>query len=257
MTRTRQLLAAGSIALAAALPFTQGVPAHAAHAKPIAPALKSGALAIFAVNGERFKVWVTAPQAIDALKALKNGTGTANIPNGRLLRGPGKGGFNAPWRWHLDPRDIQMADMTTEACDGTPAYVNAHLRTFISTVGRYCPWSAKLMSLTLLGSPVPSAPAALMVQDQTTGTTSAQATTVTLRWRDTSTTEDGFHVTATLTRQHGVDDSQAQDAPANATTAHLSFVAGGINSVTRACFAVSAYNAAGSSPQSNTVCVTL
>ncbi len=40
-----------------------------------------------------------------------------------------------------------MAEVTIELCDGTPSYVEAHLDEWIEQVGRYCPWSARLVAL--------------------------------------------------------------------------------------------------------------
>lgn len=110
-------------------------------------ALAGGVLATFEVEGERFKVWVTNPVAIDALFALDEGSATASIPNGRLHSGTGTGRHNAPWHWYLDPNDIEIVDATTEVCDATPSYVEANRRDFIRSVGRYCPWTAELVAL--------------------------------------------------------------------------------------------------------------
>ena len=104
-------------------------------------------LATFEAAGDTFKVWVTNPQTIEQLLALQAGTSAASIPNGRISAGPGAGDHNAPWTWHLDPEDIEMAEMTTEVCDGAPSYVEGNLSDFTDTVGRYCPWSAQLVAL--------------------------------------------------------------------------------------------------------------
>jgi hypothetical protein len=111
------------------------------------PELTGGMLATFDVSGETFKVWVTNPQTIDQLLTLQRGESTASIPNGRILAGPGQANHNAPWTWHLDPEDIEMADMTMELCDGAPGYVEDNLAEFTDNVGRYCPWAAELVDL--------------------------------------------------------------------------------------------------------------
>jgi hypothetical protein len=110
-------------------------------------ALRGGALATFEVEGERFRVWTTNPQTIHDLHELQRGTSTANIPNGRILRGPGRARHNAPYHWHLDPQDIAMADATIEVCDGLPSYVEENVEEFVERVGRYCPWAAELVEL--------------------------------------------------------------------------------------------------------------
>lgn len=109
--------------------------------------LTGGVLATFEVTGETFKAWVTNPQTVQQLFDLRDGKSNANIPNGRILAGAGRGGHNAPWSWHLDPVDINMAEAAIEVCDATPSYVEANRSYFIDVVGRYCPWSARLVEL--------------------------------------------------------------------------------------------------------------
>jgi hypothetical protein len=110
-------------------------------------ALRGGALATFEVEGERFRVWTTNPQTIHDLHELQKGTSTANIPNGHILRGPGRARHNAPYHWHLDPQDIAMAEVAIEVCDSLPSYVEENVDEFVERVGRYCPWAAKLVGL--------------------------------------------------------------------------------------------------------------
>jgi hypothetical protein len=114
---------------------------------PAPGGLRGGLLATFDAVGERFKVWVTNPQTIQQILDLEQGTGIANIPNGRILHGAGEGEHNVPWSWHLDPQDIEMAEFTMDVCDGIPSYVEEHIEEFVDTVGRYCPWSAKLVEV--------------------------------------------------------------------------------------------------------------
>jgi hypothetical protein len=109
--------------------------------------LRGGVLATFEVAGERFTVFVTNPSTVDQLFALRDGTSLASIPNGRIYRGPGLGDHNQPYGWHLDPEDIQMAELTIEVCDARPSYVQAHIGEFVDNIGRYCPWGATLVEL--------------------------------------------------------------------------------------------------------------
>ena len=108
--------------------------------------LEGGVMATFEVSGERFDVWVTNSQAIADMIALEEGTSTANIPNGALRAGPGPGGYNAPWSWHLDAEDIEMAEAAIEVCDGRPSLVDELLDDYL-LVGRFCPWGAVLVGL--------------------------------------------------------------------------------------------------------------
>jgi hypothetical protein len=110
-------------------------------------ALTGGALATFEVEGERFRAWITNPQTIHDLHELQQGTSTANIPNGRILRGPGRARHNAPYHWHLDPQDIAMAEVAIEVCDGLPSYVEGNVDEFVERVGRYCLRAARLVEL--------------------------------------------------------------------------------------------------------------
>ena len=114
---------------------------------PTPSPLARGILATFDVVGEEFKVWVTNPETIEAILALQAGKSQATIPNGAIRRGAGQGDHNAPWSWHLDPDDIEMAEMTIELCDGAPSFVEDELDYFMDTVKRYCPWGARLIKV--------------------------------------------------------------------------------------------------------------
>ena len=109
--------------------------------------LKGGILATFEASGERFQAWVTDPRTMWDLVQLRRGESTANIPNGRIVRGPGLASHNAPYSWHLDPEGVEMADMTIEVCDARPSYVEENVDEFVDNLGRYCPWNAELVGL--------------------------------------------------------------------------------------------------------------
>jgi hypothetical protein len=118
---------------------------------PTAPSpdepLKGGVLATFSVGNESFRVWIRNARTIEQVLGLQRGTSTASIPNGKLRTGAGQGAHNAPYSWHLDPDEIDMAALTIEVCDGAPSYVEAHRDEFIAQVTRYCPWGARLTAL--------------------------------------------------------------------------------------------------------------
>jgi hypothetical protein len=208
------------------------------------------------VGGERFRAWVTNPDTVKDLIALRAGTSTATIPNGRLLPGPGRAGHNKPWHWHLDPKHIQMAEVTTEVCDGAPSYVEAHLNDFLAATGRYCPWSATLVALKLLpgATKPPAAPSHLRISGVTPGAGSAKQTTVTLRWDDNAHNETGFRIRAVFSRLYGGTDSGTTTVSANTVRTRFTFIAGGFNPVRKACFTVAAFNGGGESPPSNKAC---
>lgn len=116
-------------------------------ATPTPAGLAGGVLAAFEVEGMRFHVWVTNATTIQQILDLQAGKSEATIPNGRILRGPGQASHNAPWSWHLDPEDIEMAEVTMELCDGTPAFVEESLSDFVDNIKRYCPWGARLVAV--------------------------------------------------------------------------------------------------------------
>jgi hypothetical protein len=132
---------------ACAVPLPAPTPAPAPTAVPTANPLQGGVLATFELNDQTFKVWVRNLEAIQALYQLEAGGSSANIPNGKILPGPGQGDHNAPYTWHLDPDEIDMAEFTVEVCDAEPDYVQENVDEFVNVVGRYCPWSATLVSL--------------------------------------------------------------------------------------------------------------
>tara|TARA_B100000586_G_C19881525_1_gene331091 strand:+ start:156 stop:584 length:429 start_codon:yes stop_codon:yes gene_type:complete len=111
------------------------------------PELEGGVLALFEVSGERFSAFVTNPETISEILALEAGTSEASIPNGRLIRGPGPAEYNLPWSWHMDPMEIEMAEVTIELCDGTPSIIENNLDEWLDVVGQFCPWDARLISV--------------------------------------------------------------------------------------------------------------
>lgn len=117
-----------------------------------APTTKTGAasgiIATFAVGDESFRAHVENPETIKQIWAVFRGQSTATIPVGRLL--PGEE-YNTGWSWHLDPWDIQMAEVAIELCDGLPSHIEANLDYWLNTVGSYCPWNAELLEVTGLG----------------------------------------------------------------------------------------------------------
>ena len=106
--------------------------------------LAGGIVATFTVEGETFRIWTDNVIAISDILALQTGVGRATIPNSTLRRGPGIGDHNAPYSWHMDPTDLEMAEATIEVCSGLPSFVEANVDEWVDVVGQYCPWSAVL-----------------------------------------------------------------------------------------------------------------
>jgi hypothetical protein len=108
-------------------------------------------LATFTVGPEQFKVWITNPAAIERVLALRAGGGGGSIPNGRIHRGSGRAGHNAPFSWHLDADDIQVVDVAIELCDGRPSDVEQHVAEYVDTINRCCPWGATVTAVAVWG----------------------------------------------------------------------------------------------------------
>lgn len=97
------------------------------------------AVATFSVAGETFRVQLVGDRQIDAARAAQAG-GHARIPNGRLVAGAG---VNQGWSWHLE--DVEFAEAAIELCDGRPSDVERRGVQFGG--GRFCPWSARVVSI--------------------------------------------------------------------------------------------------------------
>ena len=96
---------------------------------------------VIQVEGEQFRLRTSNPATASALDARRR-SGTLGVVSGRLVRGDG--GFNAPWSWHLDPLSIEVPQASIELCDGRPSMVQGDLEYWVDTVGRYCPWAARV-----------------------------------------------------------------------------------------------------------------
>lgn len=109
--------------------------------------LRGGVLLSFDVVGQPFAVWTTNPRTIEQAIALFQSGGRGQFPVGRIRRSAGQGAHNAPYSWHLDPVETELAEAAIELCDGTPQFVEANLDYFVNQVLSYCPWSAVLVRL--------------------------------------------------------------------------------------------------------------
>lgn len=104
---------------------------------PTAPS--RSAIVTFQVAGEAFRVRLNTDASIDAALRAQAG-GSARIPNGRIAAGTD---VNTGWNWHL--ADVGFAEVAIELCDGRPSDVERAGTTFGG--GRYCPWSATIVSI--------------------------------------------------------------------------------------------------------------
>ena len=98
---------------------------------------KGGAFITFRAADEPLTVWSTDGAFIDESKVLL-ASGDHRTPNfGLVIDGTD---CDARYSWHVKADDMGFADFTTEVCDGTPSYLEAHKATWIRDVKRYCPW---------------------------------------------------------------------------------------------------------------------
>jgi hypothetical protein len=114
-------------------------------ASPIPSEEPAGAvIATFLVAGEEeYRILLTDPADIAIAQRLLAGEEElATIPNGLVVRGD-DGGVNTGYAWHIDPNDIEFAELTIEVCDGMPSDVERG----VVSGDRFCPWSAELVSL--------------------------------------------------------------------------------------------------------------
>lgn len=103
----------------------------------------------FRVGGEQeYRVLLTHEDDIAIARRLLAGDPDelATIPNGLVVR-DGDGGVNIGYGWHVDPEDVEFAEVTTEVCDGLPSDVAGDPVSY----QRFCPWSAEVISIEPYG----------------------------------------------------------------------------------------------------------
>lgn len=117
---------------------TPGIPTTPPSSAPSNPV---GVVVTVEAGGETYRILLTEPDDIANARALLAGTATATIPNGRVVRGDA--GVNTGYSWHIDPDDVEWAEVTMELCDGKPSDVEANA----ISGDRFCPWSAKVVAV--------------------------------------------------------------------------------------------------------------
>jgi hypothetical protein len=111
-------------------------------AAPAASASPKRALVTWRVAGETFRTYLNRPADVARVRLAIRRHEPAGIPNGRVVRGTRE---NRGHAWHL--RDVRLADVTIELCDGRPSDVDRHLAYWVGTVERFCPWAARPVAL--------------------------------------------------------------------------------------------------------------
>jgi hypothetical protein len=102
----------------------------------------SSILATFETPSGSFIARIVDPASIDRAREALDEGGSAGIPNGRIVEGDG--GVNTGHNWHLE--DVELVDVTIEACDGTADFVDENLDVYLD-LGNYCPWSAVVVAI--------------------------------------------------------------------------------------------------------------
>jgi hypothetical protein len=100
---------------------------------------RTSALVTFRVVNETFKVLLADSATIDLARRTQAGS-VKRFPNGRILPGTD---VNTGWNWHLV--DIEMVEASIELCDGRPSDVEREGASYGG--GRFCPWSATIVSI--------------------------------------------------------------------------------------------------------------
>lgn len=62
--------------------------------------------------------------------------------NGVIERGTKD--YNDNWSWHFAENQWNLAEISTEVCDGRPSFVEEDLDYWVDQVGRFCPWSSRV-----------------------------------------------------------------------------------------------------------------
>lgn len=111
--------------------------------QPSEPVAEGPLVATFRVSDrEEYRILLTEPEDIELARAWQAGEFERLIPNGRIVMGD-DGGVNTGYGWHIDPDDVELAEITVEVCDGLPSYIEDG----ILSGDRFCPWNAELVSL--------------------------------------------------------------------------------------------------------------
>jgi hypothetical protein len=110
---------------------------------PTEPSPNDAVFRVQACQNQQFNVRITNPGVIQEAEQLI-GAADQRILTGELRAGSGL--FNRPYSWHMDPATVDFADLTIEVCDGCPNDVQQNLDYWLNTVGRFCPWTSRIVS---------------------------------------------------------------------------------------------------------------
>jgi hypothetical protein len=122
---------------------TAGAGGTASDAGALCSGRAGGALIRFEIGSEALTVWVTNDSFITEAQRLR-AAGEQRVPSFALLDGTD---CDPQWTWHVDPASVAFADVTIEVCDGLPSHIENDKQYWLETLGSYCPWSARVVSV--------------------------------------------------------------------------------------------------------------
>jgi hypothetical protein len=90
----------------------------------------------------RFVVYVAKQPEIEQMVREARARKKTLIVGGIVRRG--RAPYNADWSYTMGPRSIELGEVWVEVCDGSPGYVQRHLRQWEGDM--WCPWSSYVAS---------------------------------------------------------------------------------------------------------------
>lgn len=95
-------------------------------------------------GGDRFYVIATDPHVVRGLVDMYQGRQSLAHIHGKVGFGPGKGGFNRPWNWHLVPTSINLSSDSATTCNVRPSMIQRDPGEYIRRNGFFCPMTARV-----------------------------------------------------------------------------------------------------------------
>ena len=96
------------------------------------------------VNGSNMTVWSTNPSFIAGAKDLQTSKRSKTAVFDEVAEGRD---CDSQWTFHVDSTRMSWAPVAIEGCDGRPLDVERDKASWLKTVKRYCPWSARVVSV--------------------------------------------------------------------------------------------------------------
>lgn len=111
---------------------------------------RDGAIIQIDVNGSSLRFWSQNPDFIARAKKLQQSHEARTAMFSALIDGRD---CDPQWTYHVDEVRMSWVDFSVEGCDGRPSDIEREKPYWLRSVGRYCPWSAKVVSVTDVEAP--------------------------------------------------------------------------------------------------------